>query len=99
MLNGYALAPGVNLDYEFTDSELIRTLSQLKNGKSPKPNGIPNELWKVLLVDSVLRSVLRRLFNACMEQGRVPELWEAGEIIALFKKNNHIKPENYRPIT
>ena len=78
----------------FTDLELIRTLTQLKNGKSPKPNGIPNELWKVLLVDSVLRSVLRRLFNACLAQGRVPELWEAGEIVALYKKENHRKPEH-----
>ena len=95
VLNGHALAPGVNLDYEFTDSELIRTLSQLKNGKSPKPNGIPNELWKVLLVDSELRSVLRKLFNACLEQGRVPELWEAGELLHYIRK---ITPENLKII-
>ena len=29
----------------------------------------------------------------------MPELWEAGEIVALYKKNNPRKPENYRPIT
>ena len=37
--------------------------------------------------------------NACLSQGRVPELWEAGEIIALYKKHNPSKPENYRPIS
>ena len=83
MLNGYALGPGVYLDYIFTDLELIRTLKQLQNGKSPKPNGVPNELWKVLLVNSELRSVMRRFMNACLAQGRVPELWEAGEIVAI----------------
>ena len=36
--------------------------------------------------------------NACLSQGRIPEIWEAGEIIALYKKHNPSKPENYRPI-
>ena len=37
--------------------------------------------------------------NACLSQGRMPELWKAGEIVALYKKNNPRKLENYRPIT
>ena len=41
---------------------------------------------------------LTEVMNACLAQGRVPELWEAGEIIALYKKSNPSKPENYRPI-
>ncbi len=46
VLNGHALAPGVNLDHVFSDSALIKALKQLKNCKSPKPNGVPNELWR-----------------------------------------------------
>ena len=56
MLNGYALAPGVNLDHIFTDLELIRTLKQLHSGKSPKPNGVPNQLEAPSIVHSELRS-------------------------------------------
>ena len=52
----------------------------------------------MFLVNSELRAVLLKFMNACLLQGRVPELWEAGEIIALYKKHNPSKPENYRPI-
>mgnify|MGYP000611419786 CR=1 FL=1 len=41
ILKDHVLAPGVYLDYVSTDNDLIRTLKQLKNGKSPKPNGTP----------------------------------------------------------
>ena len=95
VLNGYALAPGVNLDKVFTDSDLIKTLKQLHHGKSPQPNGVPNELWKVLLVNSELREVMRQFLNACFRQGRVPELWEIGEIIAIYMKRDPRNPENY----
>jgi len=44
VLKDVVLAPGIYLDDEFTDNDLIRTLRQLKNGKSPKPNEIPNEI-------------------------------------------------------
>ena len=76
-MNGCALAPPcVNLDKLFLDSEIIKALKQLKNCKSPKPNGVPNEIWKVALVNSELREVLRHFLNASFSQGRVPELWE-----------------------
>ena len=76
VLNGYALAPDVNLDHLFSDSGIIKALKQLDNGKSPKPNGFPNELWKMSLVNSELREVMRNFLNACFLQARVPELWE-----------------------
>ena len=91
--------PCVNLDKLFSDSELIKALKQLKNGKSPKPNGVPNELWKVALVNSELREVLRQFLNTCFSQGRVPELWEIGEVFAIYKKLDPRNPDNYRPIT
>ena len=100
VLNGCALAPPcVNLDKLFTDSELIKALKQLKNCKSPKPNGVPNEIWKVALLNSELRGVLRQFLNACFSQGRVPELWEIGEVFAIYKKLDPRNPDNYRPIT
>ena len=52
-----------------------------------------------MLVDSELREVLRNFMNACLMQGRIPKLWEAGEIVALYKKKDPRLPANYRPIT
>ena len=92
VLNGYALAPGVNLDNLFSEYDLIQALKQLYNGKSAKPNGVPNELWKVILMNSELREALLAFLNACFLQARVPKLWEIGEVVSIFKKT----PENLR---
>ena len=42
-----------------------------KNKKSAKPNGIPNEIWKLLIKDKQCRDILLRLMNRCLETGTV----------------------------
>ena len=74
-MNGCVLALGVDLDYLFIDRDITNALKQFKNGKSPKHNGVPNEIWKVVFVNSELREVMRILFNACLLQGRIVGHW------------------------
>ena len=74
-------------------------MKQLKKGKSAKPNGIPNEIWKLLLKDKELRQELLIFFNRCLGLAQVPERWEIGDIVTIFKKKDPKRPENYRPIT
>ena len=40
-----------------------------------------------------------QFLNACLRQGRVPGLWEIGEVVAIYKKIDPRDPDNYRPIT
>ena len=37
--------------------------------------------------------------NRCLESAQIPERWEIGEIISIFKKKDPRLPENYRPIS
>jgi len=98
-LNNIVFKEHLGLDHNFHDCDLTSALKQLKKGKSAKPSGIPNEIWKLLLKDKELREELLIFFNKCLETGQVPESWELGEIVTIFKKKDPRKPENYRPIT
>jgi len=89
----------IPLDHRFNDSDLARSLKQLKNKKSSRPNGIPNEIWKLLLTSTELRLELLDFLNKCLESAQVPERWELGEVVSIFKKGDPRLVSNYRPIT
>lgn len=53
----------------------------------------------VLIKDKQCREVLLILMKRCLETGTVPQQWEIGEVVSLFKKKDPKDPDNYRPIT
>ncbi|XP_045541436.1 uncharacterized protein LOC123722921 [Papilio machaon] len=73
----------------------IRRLNAKKT--APGPDGIPGRAW-VLAADAYEERVLE-LMNACLSQGRFPQLWKNGTLVLLRKEG---RPENapsgYRPI-
>lgn len=86
------------LDSEISIEEIKRSFSSLKNGKSPGDDRILNEFLKATF--PFLESFYLRLFNNVLESGQVPNSWNSGVIIPIFKgKGDPKDPSNYRGIT
>lgn len=83
-----------NMQIESTDVELA--LKQLKNRKSPGPDGIPNELLKY--GGQCLAQQLTGLAKIILFHHRIPDEWRTSISILMFKKGDRKLPENYRGI-
>lgn len=84
-------------DMLFTLEELQSEAKQLKNNKVAGPDGIPNEVLKVVV--ETCPKVLLDVFNACLRQAVFPKQWKR-QNLTLLKKGD--KPpdqtSSYRPI-
>ena len=78
------------------EQEVRRELLVLKPNKSLGPDSIPLNLIKECAIQ--LSKPLTLLYNKCILQAKYPHPWKLAKSIALYKKNNRLLPENYRPI-
>ena len=81
-----------------TEAELDAAVLRLRaKNTAPGLDGIPGRAW--VLAASALGDRLRRLFTACLEQGRVPLAWKTGKLVLLRKVGRPVDaPSAYRPI-
>ena len=83
---------------DFTMSELKRQLRKLKKHKSPGPDGIHNEMLKLL--GPIGRQALLCLINMTWRSGDIPKVWRNAILSPILKKG---KPQDdlnsYRPIS
>ena len=81
----------------FTLEELQSEAKQLKRNKAAGPDGIPNEVLKIVVESCP--NVLLDVFNACLRQAVFPKQWKRQNLI-LLKKGD--KPpdqsSSYRPL-
>lgn len=82
----------------FDEYEVGTILNNLKKSKTPGPDGIYNEMLKIL--SASLIPYLCDLENVCLAQGRFPACWKEAELIIIIKNIDKDKtlPNNYRPI-
>jgi hypothetical protein len=86
------------INSDFTDQEIKDVVKSLKNNKSPGEDLIVNEFIKCTV--NSMCPVYRKLFNAVLHSGVIPEIWTRGMIVPIFKKKGDPKdPSNYRGIT
>ena len=78
-------------------SEVYEQIKRLKDGKSPGPDGLYNEVLSLGAL--ILTPHLTRLFNMIIDTETIPEQWRTSDIILLFKKGNPADVGNYRPIS
>jgi len=72
----------------------------LKSLKTNKATGNDAILAKVLkLAAKELATPLTKLYNSCISSGKWPSEWKRGEWIAVFKKDDPLHKENYKPVT
>ena len=86
---------------DITMSELKRTLRQLKNKKSPGPDGITDKMLKHLGYTTTEKLLdIFNIFNLSWRSGQVPQCWKEARMIPILKKGkNRLKVLNYRPIS
>lgn len=82
---------------KFTEDELKIAVHRMPNRKAPGPDGIPNEVVKLMASKSPL--MFLNTFNHCMETGYFPLAWKSATLVLLRKGD---KPQDqtssYRPI-
>ena len=85
------------LNLNFSQNEILKSIKQLKSNKSGGPDMLINEFF--IHGKQVLVPILCSLFNKVFEYGFFPEEWSEGYIVPLHKKGNLNDEENYRGIT
>ena len=85
------------LDFSITESEITKSLSALKNGKSSGLDCICNEMLKC--GKSILLPCILKIFNAILQVGVYPQAWKSGYINPIYKSGLKSDPSNYRGIT
>ncbi len=87
------------LDVEFTLDELDSAFRALERGTAPGVTGIGNDVLLELFHLPGGPQFFLNLFNACLEGGRLPDLWRCTEIFLLYKgKGDVASPGSYRGI-
>ena len=77
-------------DTEFTEEELERIIQSLPSNKSPGIDGVTYDIIKILGPTS--REFLLRLYNTCLNTGKVPSAWSTSVIIPILKPGIPFKP-------
>ena len=76
---------------------VLKVINSLPNNKSPGPDGLPYEFYKVSA--NWMTGHLTDLFNQCLTSGQVPPSWTKSFISLIPKKDNEKhKVQNWRPI-
>ena len=76
---------------------VAKLLSQIKPYKSPGPDSIPAFLLKEVAFQ--LAPPLTLVFQASLNQQKLPSDWKIAHIVPVFKKGDQTAPKNYRPIS
>ena len=85
------------LNVNFSDTDIMKSIKQLKTNKSGGPDMLINDFF--IHGKTILAPTLCNLFNKIFESGVFPEEWAESYIIPLHKKGNLNDVENYRGIT
>lgn len=86
------------LEAEITCEDIIESIKSLKNGKSPGPDGLSNEIYKQFR--EVLAPYLLKVYNRAMEDGALPPTMNEAIITLIPKKGRDPeKVGSYRPIS
>ena len=85
------------LNVEFSEEEILKSIKQLKTNKSCGPDRLINKFF--IHGKNILLPILLNLFYKIFENGTFPNDWSEGYIIPLHKKGSRSEAENYRGIT
>ncbi|UYV68891.1 hypothetical protein LAZ67_6001499 [Cordylochernes scorpioides] len=84
------------LDTEITNADIYKEIAGLKSNKACGPDGIPNEVLKILPDSYIL--LLKQLYNSVMTTGKYPAIWTNSTIHPIFKNGYKNSPSNYRDL-
>jgi len=93
---GPSLHPNMS-NITITENGVKKLLNNLNPHKATGPDDVPARLLKEIAEE--IAPVFTNLFQASLNQGKIPRNWKTANVIPAFKKGNKAKPENYRPIS
>ena len=77
--------------------EVFNTIKLLKNRKATRTSNIETKFIKY--ANPVISKYVSDLFNYCLSEGVYPDSLKVAEVTPIFKKGDHDKTSNYRPIS
>lgn len=82
----------------FSDKEMDRAVKRIRSSNmAPGPDGIPNKILGIL--HDTNRTILREMFNECLERGESPDLFKSSRLVLLLKNGKPPEtPSSYRPL-
>ena len=90
---------GVMSDLSVSEEDVKLLLSNLNVGKSMGPDEIHPKILKFLSTNAGFVAALTLLFNKCIKDEKIPEIWKTATVIPLHKKGSIHLPSNYRPVS
>ncbi|GHJ61437.1 hypothetical protein NOK12_39550 [Nocardioides sp. OK12] len=90
-------APGISEVPQFTEEELLRAASSMRNKKAPGPDGLPAEIIKVVAQSHP--ELLLNMYNTCLRGGIFPAPWKKAKLVLISKGKGSVgAASSYRPI-
>ena len=84
-------------DIHITPNGVEKLLANLDPSKATGPDGIPPAVLKELAHE--IAPILTVIFQLSLDSGNVPNDWRTALVTPIFKKGEHYKPSNYRPVS
>ena len=83
--------------HEITEDEIRKEISKLDGSKATPVCDIPSEMLKS--TTDVHVSLLTKIINSSIRNECFPDELKAAEVTQIFKKNDDLDKENYRPVS
>ena len=87
------------IDLAISDEEVRLLLSKLNVGKSMGPDEIHPKILRFLSTNVGFINALTILFNKCIKDENIPNIWKTATVVPLHKKGSIHLPNNYRPVS
>ena len=82
--------------HEITEGEIGKEISKLDVSKATQVGDIPEKMLKSTI--DVHVSLLTKIINSSIRNGRFPDKLKAAEVTPILKKSDNLDKENYRPV-
>ena len=84
-------------EIEISTVGVEKLLKNLNPAKAPGPDGISARVLKELSHE--IAPSLAMIFRQSYDTGKIPSGWKVAHVSPVYKKGEHYKPSNYRPIS
>ena len=79
--------------------EVSKLLSDLNIYKTMGPDDVHAKILKSLSRNTSFLNCLQQLFNTCLTDGTIPQIWKKAKVTPIHKKGSKTEAKNYRPIS
>ena len=86
-------------DLHILPCDVKKVLLELDINKSMGPDNVHPKLLKYLGSNDNFVECITLLFNTCIKEESIPNIWKRATVIPLHKKGSVHLPDNYRPVS